>query len=211
MSERNIIAKEIKVMSDLNIEGGAPIVDGGADDKGNNGRTVSYETHQRLLDQKKKADERARLLEEEKQSFELEKQKAEGKKDEVIQSLEGKLEEEKGKSLKFVRSMTDKTLNAEITKAALSKGIRADRVDKFLKLSGDSFRSADIQLDENFSIVNRDIFDEVLEKEAKDNEDWFHKIVEQPDDVTPSSNGGFVNIPDKKLSEKSVDELAQML
>lgn len=192
------------------IVGGAPDIQGSAENVGTNDNSVSYENHQRLLKQKKQADEKVRLLEEREQALELEKQKAEGRKDEVIQSLETQLNEEKGKSVKFVKSMTEKTLKSEITKAALSKGIRPDRVDKFLKLASDSFKDSEIQIDEDFNIVNRDVFNSVFEKEVESSSEWFMTSSKPPADVVPNE-GGFVSIPDKKLSEKSVDELADML
>ncbi len=194
------------------VEGGAPIGDGGAGTGGKDGldNHVSYENHQRLLKQKKKADERLRELEAREKELLLEKQKAEGKKDEVITTLEQEVEELKGNNRKFLKNMTEKTLKTEITKAALAKGIRPDRVEKFLKLTEDSFfKESDIQVDEDFNIVNRDAFESVLEKEVKDNADWFTKAVAGPSDVTPS--GSHLNAPQKKLDDMSVDELAEML
>lgn len=194
-------------------EGGALGDNGGAvvTDKGEKLDMVSYDSHQKLLKQKKKADERARELESKLEAIQLEKQKAEGNKDAVIANLEDKLEKTERREKEFLRNMTKKSLKSEITKTAISKGIQPEKLDLFLELAEKDFLNdeSQIQVDENFEIVNRDDFESVFEQRATKVSDWFTKSVDQPGDVVPSRSG--LKVPQKSLKDMDIDELAELL
>ena len=171
---------------------------------------VSYETHKRLLSQLKNAQEKLSQLETEKNTFEVEKQKLEGKKDEVISLQEKQIAELKKNVYGAVKNFSERTIKGEVVKEALSRGIQKEKLDKFLKLTEESFlKSPEIQIDENFNIVNREVFERIMEKEVTDNADWFSKPVNPPRDFVP--NGKPINAPQKRLEDMTTDELADLL
>lgn len=199
----------------LEVQGSTQISPASGDDVANSvssKESISYDTHRRLLAQRKKDQERIRELEAFKEDLDLQRKEAEGKKDEVIQSLRESKDKSEREKLSILQSFTKKTVRSEVAKEALARGLRPDRLNSFLKLSEDSFidnSATPIQIDESFNIVNRDVFNSIMDKESLDCSDWFVKQAAQPNDVVP----GVVNtsIPDKKLEEKTVDELADML
>ena len=174
--------------------------------------TVSYDTHRKLLAQRKKDQERIQELESFQQTVDLEKKELEGKKDEVIQELKQSLEKTKNENLSILRNFTKKTVVSEIAKEALSRGLQHEKLPKFLKLTEESFfnnTENPIQIDENFNIANKEVFSSILEKEVNENSEWFIKQAKAPNDVVPGANQ--MRVPDKKLEDKSFDELAAML
>lgn len=202
------------MMSDVANQGSAQLESGSAADvlNSNTKDSVSYETHRRILAQRKKDQEYINELEKFRDNVDLEKKELEGRKDEVISELKNKLNESESKTLNLVRNLTKKTVKDEIAKEALSKGLQREKLPKFLKLTEDSFfnnQETPIQVDEHFNIVNKDVFSSILEKEVSDNSDWFIKTASGPNDVIPEQKP--MAVPEKGLEDKSVDELAQML
>lgn len=198
-------------MSDVNqASGQTDEPSGGIVDNGNSSKEgVSIETHRRLLSQYKKNQERLDQLEAEHKQSLLEKQKLEGNKDEVIKQLENDLGETKSKMFGFVKAVSDKTIKSEAIKEAMARGLQADKLEKFWKLSQDAFKSEDIQLNENFEIISKDSFNNVLEKQVQENQEWFTRSVAEPRDLTPGQKP--MNTPVKDIKDMSVDELAELL
>lgn len=185
----------------------------GVIDDQNSQQTVSHETHRRLLAQLKKNQEALAALKSEKENQALELQKAEGKKDEVIQALDKKVRDLEQQSFGLVQNFTKKTILGEVTKEALKRGLQPEKLDKFKKLTQDNFlKDSGIQVDaESFSIQNREIFDKIMEEQVNDNQDWFTKQVTPPRDINPDNSGGMTVVPEKRLEDKSIEELAEML
>jgi len=173
--------------------------------------SVSIDTHKRLLAQYKNNQDKLASLEAEKESQYLELQKAEGKKDEVIQAYEKKVRDLEQQNFGLFQNFTKKTILGEVTKEVLSKGIQPDKLDKFMKLTQENFLSKEsgLQIDENFNILNKEVFSKILDSQVNDNQDWFTRSATQPRDVVPE--GRPMIVPEKGLEDKSMDELANML
>lgn len=201
------------LMSD--VQGSAQTEIASGEVSSNNGSSkdaVSYDTHRKLLAQRKKDQERIQELEAFRQNVDLEKKELEGKKDEVIQELKQSLEKTKNDNMSILRNFTKKTVVGEIAKEALSRGLQREKLPKFLKLTEESFfNNADnpIQIDENFNIANKEVFDSILEKEVTENSEWFIRQASAPNDIVPGPSQ--MKVPEKKLDDKSLDELAAML
>lgn len=172
---------------------------------------VSAETHRRLLGQHKKAQSELNELRSSLEETQLNIQKAEGQKDEVITTLEKKNRDLEQQLIGTVQAFTERTIKDEIVKSALAKGIQSEKIPKFLKLTQDDFlKSPEIQIDSSeFRVQDKTAFDRILDEHAKDNSDWFTTSVAAPRDLMPSSKP--MNSPTKKLSDMDVDELANML
>ncbi len=203
------MSDQVATVSDQDQDGSAV---SGLSNESNQGG-VSIETHKRLLSQRKKDQERIRELEAFQENVDLEKKELEGKKDEVILGLKQALDSERGKTNSLIDNVKRKTIRNEVSKRALMKGLRKDRLDKFLKLTEDTFFGREdlpFEVDnEKFEITNEEAFNSLLEKEVEENSDWFTKTTTEPNDVIPENRP--TSTGDKKLSEKSVDELAEML
>lgn len=181
-------------------------------DRSNSGQgSVAIETHRKLLAQYKRDKEKLEQVTARLEQEELNRQKAEGNKDQVIQAHEKKIGELEQKIYGTVKTFTERTIKDAVATGALSKGIQPDKLPKFLKLTQDAFlKNTEIQVDyEEFKIANEDVFNSVLEEQVKDNLDWFTRSVEQVRDVTPSSKS--ITTPTKSIKEMSVDELANLL
>jgi len=198
-------------MEDLNPAGGQN-VDGGAgkvDNFSKAGESVSIESHRRLLSQHKKMKDRLETLDASQKQSDLDRQIAEGKKDEAIQSLRDELTNEKSGRIGLLQKWTKRTIKDAVTKEALSRGLRPDKLEKFIKLSQDEFLGSDqLQIDEDFNIVNQDVFGNIMDQQTKGVEEWFTKTVDGPRDLLP---GSVPATPQKSMNDMSVDELAEML
>ena len=165
--------------------------------------TVSYETHKKLLAQRKADQERLRELEAKFQSIEESKLEAEGRKDELVESLRKRLEEKDNALNDIQKQYATKTLTEQIKAKAVELGCKPNYADKLIRLMDDSDLKS-IQVDENY-MANHDDLRMVLEKTKKDVPDFFSKTV-TIGDSTPSNNPYMKPSDRSKLSTKELIE-----
>lgn len=164
---------------------------------------VSYETHARLLGQRKKDAEKTRALEAELEDLKINEASREGKKDDVIEALRKQLAEVREDYDLKTKAYATTTVKGQIKSALLKKGCVSP--DKALRLmERDDLNS--IQLDDDFS-VNLEDLDRVIDKFQKENEDLplFNKV-SGVSDLTPTNQVEYKE-KQKEFSEMSKEEL----
>lgn len=175
---------------------------GGDSDKSKD--SVSYESYQKALKEKKtfqsKATEYETLIEQLRQ----EKAMAEGNKDEVINTLKKQTEELKAKLDKTTKTYAWSTLTGEVKREAMRHGCKDP--EKLIRLmSDDDLRS--IEIGENFSISG-DSLKELIEKNKKENHFLFESSSKQAAQGTPGKQPPVE--PKKQLKDMTVEELRSM-
>ena len=164
---------------------------------------VSYETHARLLGQRKKDAEKTKALETELEDFRINKASSEGKKDDVIEALRKQLAEVRDDYDLKTKAYAKTTVKGQIKSALLKKGCISP--DKALRLMEREDLNS-IELDENFAVNGEDLT-RVIDKFQKENEDLplFNKV-SGVSDLTPTNNVEYKEKP-KAFSEMSKEEL----
>jgi len=173
---------------------------GGESEQGKN--QVSFDSYQKLLKEKKALQTRFSTLEETVQNLTLEKNQAEGNKDEAITSLKKQNDELKGKLDKTTKSFAWTTLTGQIKQEAAKQGCK--HPEKLIRLmDDDDLRS--IEIGDNFFIDPANV-KPVIEKYKKD---W-SELFETPGRAQ-AAPGKIGNKPpvegDKSLKDMTLAEL----
>lgn len=175
------------------------------DDKGRTEDSVSYESHRKLLIEKKNLQARFQKLESELEGFKQSDLEAKGKQTELIESLRNQLSETKKESQEIRSKFAWNTLRSQIEREAINQG--CINTNAFVKLmSKDDFNS--IEVDDNFN-VNSDDLKRIVEKNKADYKDigLFKKEKVNVNDISTNET----KAPPKPLTELSKDELIQLL
>lgn len=162
---------------------------------------VSYDTHRKLLGEKKKATERLAALEAELTELREGKMQDEGKKDELIDSLRKRVSEYESKYKKAHADFAYKSVSSQIEREALKAGC----VDTEALLSLSDLST--LEVDDNYSVNTDDIMRMI--DEAKERRGYlFSKPGPKVVDGVPAKP----ELSNKKgIEGKSIDELARML
>lgn len=122
---------------------------------------VAYDTYRKVLSEAKRAKEAIEALSAEKQKLLEEKMAAEGKKDELIGSLNKRLADEQAKVKKVVGAFGHKTLSAVVAQEAAKEG--CVNVGDLIALSDLST----VEIDDEFN-VNVDQVKEIVQRAKKE-------------------------------------------
>jgi hypothetical protein len=166
--------------------------------------TVAYETHQKLLGEKKKVQARADAIEAEFQKLKEEKLHGEGKKDELLTEYKKKYDDLEGKFKGSVGKFAMKTLADAIEKEALKSGCLNPRsLSKLVDMS-------EIEVSEDFE-VDADQLKKAVEKVKTENPFMFSKSAPGFVDVTKTVVGD-TNTKPKSIEKMSVkDKIKQLV
>lgn len=163
--------------------------------------SVSFESHQKLLKEKKSLLSKYSELESMVASLRQEKDIAEGNKDKVIEELKKQNQQIKSEFEKTKQTYTWSTLTSEIKREAAKNGCKDP--DKLLRLmSDDDLRS--LEIGEDFSIDSGSL-KELIEKNRKENHFLFESSPKQAAPGTPGKKPPIE--PEKSIKELSLDEL----
>lgn len=168
---------------------------------------VAYETHRKLLGEKKKLQADFQALQDQLNSIELEKKQAEGNKDEVITSLRSQLEESKSQVKEVKKNFAWNTIQAQIKSEAVNRGcVNPDALIRLM--SRDELNT--IEIDDGFNI-NKDDLSRVLDgaKERFKDIQLFKAPKTKVHDV--GSNIADFTPPKKSLEEMTPEEIKQAL
>lgn len=147
-----------------------------------------------LLGKLKESSDKLKEMEKQLYAFKSEKLSAEGKKDELIETLKEQLKTAEQRE----QDLTWKAISRQIGIEATKKGCR--NVDTLMKVV--DFQNASIDK-ESFSVAQDDI-QMILDKAMKEHDYLFEKSVSGPKDAGP---GKKVEAPGKSLREMSTQEL----
>lgn len=163
---------------------------------------VAYETHRRLLGEKKAEQERRKELEQKLDLLSNEKLAAEGKKDELISNLQSKVSEltkvAHEKDVKYGYSK----LQASVREKALKHGCKDPSA--YLKLV-DSKELETVAMDDDYN-VDGETVEQLIERTKSKFDYLFGKSAPKVDDATPSNK-----IKKKTLGDMSMDEKMKLL
>lgn len=165
---------------------------------------IAYETYKKTVTEAKRAKEKASELEARLAEIERDKLSAQGKKDEVIESLRKQLGELENKHKISQASYTWNVVGAQIKSELAAKGVRnPDKALEYAKAVHKDDLSA-IEVDSSYN-VNKDDLSRFVDKFLTDNQDMGFMSKPSVKDVTP---GKFeYGEKPKPLSELSEEEL----
>jgi|CXWL01.1.fsa_nt_gi DNA repair exonuclease SbcCD ATPase subunit len=160
---------------------------------------VAYDTYRKILSEKKKLEEKFSSIESELNTLRDEKLGAEGKKDELIESLKKKELAAQGRVKELVGSFAYSKLVDSISVEAAKQG--CSNVDAFLKLV--EFPTEAVDAEDGFR-VNGDAIKMAIEKVKKDYPELslFNKSVASVKAGVPmgAASGGTQNMSIKEMS-----------
>jgi hypothetical protein len=168
-------------------------------------KSVSYESHRRLLDEKKKLDARLKEIEDEKKAAQEAKLLEEGKLKEALELREKELQEERSKRMGYEEQHKNaKKLNAIV------KGLGSNVDDKWYPVIGDSLDYVEI---DDQGTVNMKSVNEVVEKLKKQWPEMLKK--EQPGMPNGTPQGGankitrseWLKLPSKEMKKWKPDQI----
>jgi hypothetical protein len=166
--------------------------------------SVSYDSYQKLLKEKKSVLSKYSELENQVAQLRQEKDMAEGNKDKVIEELKKQNQQIKSEYEKTKQTYTWSTLTGEIKREAMKHGCKDP--DKLLRLmSDDDLRS--LEIGEDFSI-NSDGLKEIMEKNKKENHFLFESSPKAAAVGVPGKKAPVE--PDKNIKDMTIDELRSL-
>jgi hypothetical protein len=157
---------------------------------------VSYDSHQKLLKEKKLEATKRKELEDAVKRLSQEKLEAEGNKDKVLEALKKELGEMKETFSKKEKFYAWNTVSGKIIQEALKQGCK--NPDKLIRLLDDSDLSS-IEVGEDFS-VDTDALSLLVEKGKKENPFLF-------DSTNKIAAAGTPSRTPVKAKEKSEEEI----
>jgi hypothetical protein len=163
--------------------------------------SVSYDSHLKLLNEKKKAQQdftETRLKLEE---YEQAKLEAEGKLQEALDNAKKIASSEREKGIKIFKTASEKAIRSQFLRLADSLGC----VDSDLAMKSCDFSS--LELTEDFEFDPKQV-EAQLQKLTKDKPYLFKKDFKLPPDVTPNGNSAT---GDMSLKDMKPDQLKQLL
>lgn len=183
-------------MSENNPSGNSGQASG--DDQGKN--SVSYESYQKVLNEKKKSQEKLNEIQSRLDEYEQAKLEAEGKLKEALDNQKKLAEKYKNDNVEIVKRVGTKAAKSQIAREAEKLGcVDVDAAFNLLDLSG-------LEMNEEFEYDNKTL-SEKIQGFAKAKPYLFKKDFKLPNDVNPN-NG---SIPTKNLSELSESEIKELL
>lgn len=165
---------------------------------------VAYDSYQKVLSEKKRAQESALKAQETIEKLQTEKLQAEGKKDELISHLQDKLSAVEKKLETSNKSYAWNTLTGAIKREAIKNG--CTDADKLIRLmSDDDLKS--ISVGEDFSI-GTDSLKSVIEKNKTENFFLFKDSTKKVVNGNPKNK--IEDVEKTDLSKLSLEELKEL-
>lgn len=163
---------------------------------------VSYDSYKKAVNQYKKSNERLAELQAKLESYEQQKLESEGKKDEVIAQLRGKVNDLESKYKQSQANFTWTTVGSQIQEEMSARGIQnPSKAFRFAKAEyGEDLKG--MEVDENYR-VNRDDMQRFVDKFVQENQEFVTRKV-PVNDLTPS---GVSKEESKDLSKASMDDI----
>lgn len=184
-------------MSDI-IPSGKPDPASGDDQTKN---SVAYESYSKVLNEKKKTQEKLNEVQTRLEEYEQAKLEAEGKLKEALDNQKKLTEKFKNDNVEIVKRVGSKAAKSQFTREAEKMGcIDVEAAFQLIDFS-------DLEMDAEFEYDNKKLV-EKLQSQAKTKSYLYKKDFKLPNDLTPS-NGG--KMPTKDLSELSENELKNLL
>lgn len=158
-------------------------------------QTVSYESHQKLLSEKKKMQDRLAEFESKFKSIEEEKLEAQGKLKELNDNLKKQLAEKDQKLKSVFNEFAHKTVKSKFETEASKLGcIKPDALYKLVDLSA-------VEITDDFGL-NDEQFKQVMVEAQKEHSYLFKKDVGGVKDAAPTTkntgSNGQINVKDLK-------------
>jgi DNA gyrase/topoisomerase IV subunit A len=184
---------------DSNGPGGTPNTPGGEGSESGKKNVVAYESYQKLLDEKKRAQEKLEEFEK------LEKERAEkllaeqGKFQELLDAKEKELKSLKDDTLKTKMTFGKKTFESETKAVALSMGVNPEAIDDFIKVGDWS----EVKVNDDFTIDQEQIKASIAKMQQL-KPFYFQKNVSAPKDIHVA---GSSPVGGKSVKEMTRDEL----
>lgn len=170
------------------------------DASGGDGKSVSYESYQKLLNEKKKIQEKHTESQTRLEEYEQAKLEAEGKLKEALDNQKKLAEKYKSDNVEIIKRVGTKAAKSQITREAEKLGcVDVDAAFNLLDLS-------DLEMNEEFEYDSKTLSDK-LQGFAKSKSYLFKKDFKLPSDLNPSNN----SIASKSLAELSEAELKELL
>lgn len=169
-------------------------------------KDVSYDTHRKLLGQKKTLQDKFTTMEQELTSLREKSLGDEGKKDELIDSLRGRLSETEGKLKNAVGTFGYKTVSSEFKTEALKMGC----VETDLAMMSIQEELKTLDIDDDFN-VDRSQVKSILENLKKSKPILFQKSVPNIPDGgggAPENKGvppGYLTELEKCTTQRELD------
>lgn len=164
-------------------------------------QSVSYESHQKLLGEKKKMAEKLAEFESKLKLIEDEKLESQGKLKELNDNLKKQLSEKDMKLKSVFNEFAHKTVKSKFEAEAAKLGcIKPDALYKLVDMNN-------VEITDDFGI-NEEQFKQMMVEAQKEHSYLFKKEVGTVKDGTPSAGKPDANTG---LKGKSIDELARML
>jgi chromosome segregation ATPase len=175
-----------------------------ADDTGGGAsKQVSYDTHKKLLSEKKAMQAKLKEFESKLANAENDKLAADGKKDELIAKYRADLEKVSKTHKETLNSFISQSLNAQVETIAAKMGaVDVDAVTKLLDLS-------DIEVDTGTFKADADSLESAIGELKKAKPYLFNKAAPKVNSKMPA--GGQKTIGGKSLKEMSTAELEAAL
>ena len=196
-------------MSDESKGSGAPADASGAQTgaESKEKKTVSFDDHDRALKDLHKYKAQAKEAADKAAALEQEKLLAEGKKDEVIKSLQGTVAELKNKTAEMQKNFAwDKVKNVLKTKAASAGIIDSGAADKFVSLV--DFKGRNPFRDDSTFDADENVLNQVFEDAKKDMPYFFSKAGPTIKDTTPP-NGTMTVDHGNDFSKMTLDQIRE--
>lgn len=169
----------------------------------NNG-TVSYDTHRKLLGEKKAKDAALAEALAKLESLEQEKLKSEGNKDELIKQLQSKAQSGEEKLKKVIGAFQYRAISNKFVEKARAEGCL--KPEKLMQLA--DLNNVEVDIDNDFA-VNEESVTSIIEGLKKEVPFFFQKNQVKVIDQVPNSNTTSTT-DTGDLSKKSVAELMAM-
>lgn len=177
--------------------GSAPVASG---DEGKAANQVSYDSFSKVLGEKKKLQKEHEEMKMKLDLYEQEKLEAEGKIKEANENLKKRVQESDERFKDLFKKVTLKSFKSEFHREAEKLGC----VDAELAYMACDF--SDIEVTEDIEF-NKESISKKVESLSKAKPHLFRKDVKLPNDMTPSSQGGFQQKSLSDMSEKELKEL----
>lgn len=188
-------------VSDLNVDGSAGNVNPDPAPK----NEVSYDTHRKLLGEKKTLQ--AAFVEAQKRLDDLEQAKlsSEGKKDELIQSLQKKVGESTEKLTKVVNAFQYRAVSNTFVEAAKAAGcIDPKKLQALADLS-----AVEVDIDNDFAVSEASV-KSIIDNLKKEAPFFFNKGQVNIHDTTPNTKIQKEPTPAEKIKDLSRDDLMKL-
>lgn len=168
---------------------------------------VAYETYRKTVDAEKKAKAKADELQKELQKYKEAEMSAQGKSQELIDSLRTQVKEKDTKLQDVVGTFAYRSVAARIREEAIKNGCLD--VDLLLKAGSDEFSKIEVDAENGFSVNDSDLknfFDTTMGKHPT----LFKKAGPKIHSSAPSVQGHIDAVKPKKTIEQMAVEFAQL-